>query len=75
MKSQSAPEAKPDTSARYLGGHRGGSTGPETWHPVPPMGFPTHGGLPAVATHHLQHERPLVAARTRVGREGGGWVR
>lgn len=73
MKSQSAPEAKPDTSARYLGGHSGGSTGtgPEMWQPVPLTGFSIHGDLPAVAAHHLQHERPLVAARTRVGGGGG----
>lgn len=75
IKSQSAPEAKPDTSARYLGGHGGGSTstvtGAEMQHPVPLMGFPTCRGLPAVAAHHLQHKRPLMAARTQVVGEGG----
>lgn len=80
IKSQSAPEAKPDTSARYLGGHGGGSTstGAETQHPVPLMGLPRCGDLPAVAAHHLQHKRPLVAARTQLAEEGGcarcpGW--
>lgn len=46
MKSQSAPEAKPDTSARYLGEHGGGSTVPKTRHPIPLMGFPPMGAYP-----------------------------
>lgn len=58
MKSQSAPEAKPDTSARYLRGHGGGSTSPKTQHLIP-----SHRSLP----HLTRSGGPSPPAQTSAG--------